>query len=113
MKEFERDSNRIAHLRLAVEKIELFTSGISEENFCEDALIQSAVLFQFSILGEAILHINQEKLQKVNYPWHLVRGFRNLIAHEYHKIEISAVWAIIQNDIPTLKNKIIELSETF
>jgi hypothetical protein len=30
MKELERESNRIAHLRLAVEKIELFTSGISE-----------------------------------------------------------------------------------
>ena len=110
MKELNRDENRISHMMTAVEKIEIFTTNITEKAFCNDTLLQSAVLFQFSILGEAILHIDSERLSKVNYPWHLVRSFRNFIAHEYHRIEISAVWATIQNDLPELKQSITKLA---
>jgi uncharacterized protein with HEPN domain len=35
--------------------------------------------------------------------WHKIRGFRNLIAHDYFGIDVEEVWDIIKNKIPELK----------
>jgi uncharacterized protein with HEPN domain len=109
MKNMNRNLVRIDHIAIAIDQIESFTNDIDESEFSNNLLIQSAVLYQFTIIGEAILHIDSDLLLKVHYPWHMVRGFRNFIAHEYHKLEMSAVWTIIDIDLPLLKNKIDEL----
>ncbi len=109
MKSLNRNLVRIDHIAIAIHQIESFTNGIDESEFSNNLLVQSAVLYQFTIIGEAVLHIDSDLLHKVQYPWHMVRGFRNFIAHEYHKLEMSAVWTIIANDLPLLKNKISEL----
>jgi uncharacterized protein with HEPN domain len=41
--------------------------------------------------------------------WYKIRGFRNLIAHDYFGIDIEEVWDIIQNKIPDLKQFISSL----
>jgi uncharacterized protein with HEPN domain len=109
MKNINRSQARIEHISIAIQQIESFTEGLNETEFSNNLIVQSAVLYQFTIIGEAILHIDAELLEKVNYPWHMVRGFRNFIAHEDHKLEMSAVWTIISIDLQTLKNKVAEL----
>jgi uncharacterized protein with HEPN domain len=42
--------------------------------------------------------------------WHKIRGFRNLIAHDYFGIDIEEVWDIIQNKISELKQFITGLN---
>ena len=54
------------------------------------------------MIGEAIDHVEDVKLNKYDYHWHKVRSFRNLIAHEYFNIKLTAVWEIIENDLPEL-----------
>jgi uncharacterized protein with HEPN domain len=63
-------------------------------------------LFQFSVIGEAIIHIESSILDKYDYPWHKVRSFRNLISHEYFNIKLEAVWELIIADLPELKQVI-------
>ncbi|MBL0051956.1 MAG: DUF86 domain-containing protein [Bacteroidetes bacterium] len=65
-------------------------------------------MLQFIIIGEAIIHVEDEKLDKYNYPWYKVRSFRNMIAHEYFNIKLPAVWMIIENDLQQLK-KVVNL----
>ena len=60
-------------------------------------------MFQFAIIGEAIVHIDQELLSKYPYAWHHVRSFRNFIVHEYHAIENWIIWETVKNDLPELK----------
>ncbi len=55
------------------------------------------------MIGEAISHVENDKLGKYDYPWYKVRSFRNLIAHEYFNIKRTAVWQIIQADLSELK----------
>ena len=64
-------------------------------------------MFQFSVIGEAVIHVETSLLDIYEYPWHKVRAFRNLISHEYFNIKLDAVWDIIANDLPGLK-QIIE-----
>jgi len=94
---------RLEHILKAIEDIENFVEKESLENFCQNSILNNAVLFNFTIIGEALIHVETEKLNKYEYPWYKVRSFRNMIAHEYFNIKLSAVWEIIQRDLPELK----------
>ncbi len=99
---------RLVQIRKAINEIGSFVSGINLDDFVSDSMISSAVLFQFTVIGEALTHIDKYLLNKYNYPWYKVRAFRNLISHEYFNIEFEAVWEIIIKDLPELM-KLIEI----
>ncbi|MCK5136405.1 MAG: DUF86 domain-containing protein [Bacteroidales bacterium] len=97
---------RLAHIQKAINMIEAFSRDINKEAFLNNQLIVSAVLFQFSVIGEALIHVEEDLLSKYEYPWHKVRAFRNLISHVYFQIKLEAVWNIIVKDLPELKQRI-------
>ena len=76
------------------------------KQFCENDILNNAVLLQFIIIGESITNVEKEILDKCDYAWYKVRSFRNMIAHEYFNIKLTAVWEIIQKDLPQLKSVI-------
>ncbi len=95
---------RLEHILKAIADIGTFIKDVSKESYLNDPVLINATLFQFAIIGEAIIYVDDDVLDKYTYPWHQVRGFRNFILHEYHAIEFRIVWQAIQNDLPELKN---------
>lgn len=104
MKDNKKESyERVTHMQKAVNEIETFTANINKNDFLNDKILSSAILFQFSVIGEAVIHVETSLLNKYEYTWHKVRAFRNLISHEYFNIKLEAVWDIVVNDLPELK----------
>lgn len=97
---------RLLHIQQAIADIEKFVSGETLETFCENDMLHDAVMMQFIIMGEAIIHVENKKLDKYEYPWYKVKSFRNMIAHEYFTIKLPAVWHIIENDLQQLKQMV-------
>ncbi|MCC5916463.1 MAG: DUF86 domain-containing protein [Cryomorphaceae bacterium] len=97
---------RLEHIDKSIAEIEKYVEGVDVHDFCENDMLNNAVLLKFIIIGEAIIHIEKEKLDKYDYAWYKVRSFRNMIAHEYFNIKLTAVWEIIQKDLPQLKSVI-------
>lgn len=93
-------------MRDAINAIQKFTESIDETSFKKDELIQSAVIRQFEIIGEAASRIT-EKTQKTfpEVEWRIVKDFRNLLIHEYFRIDASEVWYSVKFDIPILKKQ--------
>ncbi|MBT0810888.1 DUF86 domain-containing protein [Litoribacter ruber] len=107
MKDRHQDSQtRLVHILNAIYSIEKYVEGLDEFTFCENNLVQDAVLMQFIIIGESINYVECEKLDKYDYPWYKVSSFRNMIAHEYFNIKMIAVWETIKKDLPTLKEMV-------
>lgn len=102
---------RLEHLLEAICDIQRFTAGKTAADFLADEILQSAVLMKFSIMGEAIRHVDDTLLLQFSYPWHRVRAMRNLIAHEYFQVKMEAVWAIIENDLAPLKSLVQHMLE--
>jgi uncharacterized protein with HEPN domain len=98
---------RLQAIEQAIATIQKYVAAETSNSFCENKMAHDAVLFQFSIIGEAIIRVEDAKLEKYNYPWYKVRSFRNLITHEYFNIKLTAVWEIIEYDLPEL-NKVIK-----
>ncbi|MGI9190630.1 MAG: HepT-like ribonuclease domain-containing protein [Chitinophagaceae bacterium] len=83
---------RINHILNAIRAIQNFMLDVDEESFLNDIEKQSAVQFQFLIIGEAIKHIDISFLNNYKYPWHIPRSFRNFIIHEYHGIQMNRIY---------------------
>jgi uncharacterized protein with HEPN domain len=100
---------RLEHIQHAIEVIETCVKGATLESFCSDKMLIHAVLFNFTVMGEAIVHVESSILEKYKYPWHSVRAFRNLIAHESYNIKMEMVWKIIEKDLHEVKVVISEI----
>ncbi len=96
---------RVEHILNALLNIKEFVAGISESDFLKDAKLQSAVQYQFLIIGEAIKHVDNDILTKYKYPWHVPRSFRNFIIHEYHGVKMERIY-YAANDLDELENQL-------
>lgn len=92
----ERNRQRLLHIKEAVLKIEEYTHELTFEDFKSDSKCNEAVLFQLSVIGEAIAHVDNETLSQYEYPWHVVRAQRNVIAHEYFGIRMDKIWSVVK-----------------
>jgi uncharacterized protein with HEPN domain len=85
------------HLKLAGE-----TSAAKE-----DPLLHDALLFQFVVIGEAVKNLTSETRESApEIPWTDIAGLRDLIAHEYFRIDIHRVLEIVERDLPPLEQAI-------
>ncbi len=78
-----------------------FVDGRTQESFLADDLLQSAVLYQFTVLGEACRRVSSEfRAAHTTIDWAGISGFRNKIVHDYDEIDLDVVWHITQHDLP-------------
>jgi uncharacterized protein with HEPN domain len=76
----------------------------------EDPLLHDALLFQFVVIGEAVKHLTPQTRESTpEIPWTDVAGLRDLIAHEYFRIDIHRVLGIVKRDLPPLEQAIDRL----
>lgn len=94
----------------ALESIFEYTSGKSFEEFSKTKMMRDAVYRNFEIIGEAANRLSPEFIEKNSFVnWHKVIGLRNRIIHAYFDIDDDIIWTIIQNDLPKLKNQVMEI----
>jgi uncharacterized protein with HEPN domain len=104
---------RLNHISEATGKILQFCENISEQEFINNNMLHSGVLYQFIIIGEAILYVDIKILKKYPYKWHLPRSFRNYAAHEYFGINLKQVFKTIREVLPEFKILIDEIIENY
>lgn len=99
----------------AIEKIENYTKEFSTaDDFYHDEKSFDATMMQFVVIGEMILKLDESfKKEHSNIPWQKIKGFRNIVAHNYFGIDADEIWDIIKNRIKPLKSEIEDLISTF
>ncbi len=103
------DRERLLDIREAIERIEKYAVR-GREAFEQDELIQTWVLHHLQIIGEAVRALSPELVQKHSeIAWSKIIGMRNILVHNYFNIDVAIVWAVIENDLPLLKQQITEL----
>jgi uncharacterized protein with HEPN domain len=75
-----------------------------------DPLLHDALLFQFVVIGEAVKHLAPETREAApEIPWTDIAGLRDLIAHEYFRIDIHRVLEIVERDLPALEKAVYRM----
>lgn len=77
----------------------------------EGSVIFDAILIRLQALGENIKKIESLQPgfvdQKLSIDVDNIIRFRDIISHHYEKLDTEIIYNIIQNQIPTLKNAVI------
>ena len=64
---------------------------------------QSAILYQVIIIGEATKRLSTEfRNQHSNIPWKNMAGMRDILVHQYDRVNLNTLWDVIRDDIPKL-----------
>jgi uncharacterized protein with HEPN domain len=95
----------------AANRIIEYTSEFdSADSFNNDYRNFDATMMNFVVIGEMVDKLSENfKRDHTNIEWIKIKGFRNLVAHDYFGIDAEEVWQIIKNKIPDLKSEIQKL----
>ena len=70
----------------------------SFERFCTSSTYRNAVALCLLQIGELTNKLSEEfKMTHRQIPWRAIRGMRNVVAHEYGKIDVETVWETAEN----------------
>jgi len=109
-----KDFHRLEMIQDSIDKILDYTQKFENpDSFNEDIKTFDATMMNFVIIGEMVNKLSEElKNQAGTIDWIKIKAFRNIVAHDYFGIDEEEVWQIIQNDLPTLKEKIQKILKT-
>jgi len=101
------DKLYVSHILEAIEKINRFVLPLDFQGFIKDDLVQSGVMRELGVIGEAAKNLSQEfKASHNNIPWKEITGMRDKLVHDYFEIDADALWITIREDLPVLKNEL-------
>lgn len=92
-----------------IEKIKTYSQAfINAEQFYQDSKSFDAVMMNFVVIGEMAEKLSEKLKNETEevVDWYRIRGFRNIIAHNYFGIDAEEVWQIIGSSIPELEETI-------
>ena len=86
-----------------IQMIHDFTEG-GRDDFMQSSKTQESVIRCFEIIGEIIKRLSPDLLVPYpDIPWRQYAGFRDVLIHQYAKIDLKVVWDAIEEDLPQLK----------
>ena len=102
------DIHRIQHILDAISEIESFIKDVDFETFIKNRERSLAVERLLEIIGEATNHLSEKVIHnpKASAPWRKIIANRNIIAHEYFRIDYNVIYQIATNEIVPLKSEI-------
>lgn len=96
----------LSNIQECIERIEEYTKGGKEE-FMQTKMIQDAVIRNFEIIGEATKRLSPELRSKYSdVPWQQMAGLRDVLIHDYLKVNLNLVWQIIEQNLSDLKRQV-------
>ena len=95
---------RISVLLNHIDEILKDTENMTADDLKGQSVLLRATCFSIGQIGEQMINIESDLKDKYpDLPWKRARGMRNLIVHEYQRIDSEMVYSTIKNDLPPLK----------
>ncbi|MBO6120151.1 MAG: DUF86 domain-containing protein [Lachnospiraceae bacterium] len=110
------NKNDINSILLGIKKYINDINKIIIDNKVTENMYKTNVLYRHSLhmclfqIGEISKMVPEEfKKQHMEIPWAEMRGLRNVEAHDYDNLDLTAVWKTIEKDIPELNEKLSKI----
>jgi len=104
----KRDIDALEHMLRYCIRINssVFRFGDDKAIFLKDIDFQSSVILHLFQIGElsAVLTDDFKASSKDDIDWRSMKSFRNMVAHEYKRVNFTKVWDIVKSFIPELES---------
>ncbi|MCQ2742615.1 MAG: DUF86 domain-containing protein [Bacilli bacterium] len=105
LKSFERKNAEyyVEKIKKDIEFVISKTEFVSLEDFSDNEVLSDSVCFRFIQISENAVKLKRlEEPKYMGLPYSQITGMRNLIVHEYGKVDFSEVLRTAQVDLPNL-----------
>lgn len=100
----DRDKASLLDIVNAAKRVLQFTEGLDKSALAMNEEKQSAILYQIIVMGEATKRLSSEFRAKYpEIPWKDIAGMRDILAHQYDRVNLNTLWDVIQTDVPELQ----------
>jgi uncharacterized protein with HEPN domain len=80
---------------------------MSYDEFLENQDAQDVVIRSSEIVGEATTPLSGKcRDEHLDIPWREMKQFRNVLIHQYFRLDTRQVWSVSRNDIPEIVEQI-------
>ena len=94
----------------SIELIERYVRDVGWDAFEEDVQLQDSVIRRLEIIGEAVKGLPPGlRAAHPDVPWRAIAGLRDILIHQYARVDLSLAWATISRALPRLKGQIREI----
>jgi uncharacterized protein with HEPN domain len=106
----KNDRPYLADILQALQRVEEIGQH-GREAFLGEWLLQDAAIRNFEIVGEAVKRVSQElQAEHPEIPWADLAGFRDVIIHQYFRVDLEIVWALIERRVAGLRAEVARLA---
>lgn len=89
-----------------LESITLIETYTTEgyDAFLENRMMQDAVVRNLEVIGEATKQLPPSLRQSYSaVPWKRIAGLRDILIHDYVRINLNEIWQVVERDLSNLK----------
>jgi uncharacterized protein with HEPN domain len=87
----------------AIDLLQRYTDGLTYEAFAANVEKQDAVIRRLEIIGEAVKGLPEElRAAYPDTPWSEIAGARDIMIHEYFRVDLELAWEMVQDDLRPL-----------
>jgi uncharacterized protein with HEPN domain len=103
---------RVEDILEAIGNTRAYAAGMTCEQFAADKKTIRAAAYEIGVIGEAVRHIPAEVRERhPELPWDKMQAMRNIVVHEYFRIDLNILWETVQRDLPPLVPRLREMLE--
>jgi uncharacterized protein with HEPN domain len=99
-----RDPANVHDMLHFARQIVRFTSTLeSSDGLAANEEKLAATLYAITVLGEAARRVSPDfRSRHTQVPWPKIAGIRNVIVHEYQRVDLKEIWNVCSRDVPAL-----------
>jgi uncharacterized protein with HEPN domain len=107
MRPEERDPAYLLDIVLAARAAVDYLGARDRSALEQDPLVLSAIEHQLIVLGEAARRVSEATTRRhAEIPWSKAVGMRNILVHEYGRVDVGEVARTVREDLPALIAKL-------
>jgi uncharacterized protein with HEPN domain len=102
------DASYLEDIRSYGTRALVLAQGESVETLLGNDAPRFAILHCLMVIGEAARAVSETTTAALpDVPWSKMIGLRNLIAHQYRKVDVAEVLMIVRRDLPPVIERIV------
>ena len=96
-------SQRVADILAAIDRCQRYIPTLDSSDSQLVQMAEDAVERNLQIIGEASAHLPADVTDAhPDIPWPQIRGFRNILVHQYFGVEVDVVRDVVETYLPPL-----------
>ncbi len=91
----------------AIDLLRDYTEGLDFEAFAANIEKQDSVIRRLEVIGEAAKGVPDDvRAKHPAVPWRDIAGARDILIHEYFRVDLEMAWDMVRKDLPLLEAEV-------